>query len=55
MDTLSRILKDLFRYPLAKEGVYALGGSVFLAHTRQKVNYIVSLTAPELAFFMGYE
>ena len=51
-------LKDLegsFRYPLAREGVTAPGGPVFLAHARQKVSCIVGLTALRLAFFMGYE
>ena len=51
-------LKDLegsFRYPLAREGVYAPGGSAFLAHTKQRVGNIVGLTALLLAFFLGYE
>ena len=30
-------------------------GRVFLAHTKQKVNNIVGLTALRLALFMGYE
>ena len=47
--------KDLLRLPLAKEGVYAPGGPAFLAHTKEKVSNIVSLTALRLAFFMGYE
>ena len=47
--------KDLLMYPLAREGVYAHGGPVFLAHTRQKVSNIVGLTALRIAFFMGYE
>ena len=47
--------KDLVRYPLAREGVYAPGGPAFLAHTKQKVINIVGLTALRLAFFMGYE
>ena len=38
-------LKGSFRYPLAREGVYAPGGPVFLAHAMQKVSYIVGLTA----------
>ena len=46
--------KDLLRYPLAKEGVYAPGGTVFLAHTKQRVNTIVDLTVLRLAFFTGY-
>ena len=48
-------LKGSFRYPLAKEGVYAPGGPVFLAHTKQKVSNIVGLTALRLAFSMGYK
>ena len=51
---LRRILKDLVRYPLAREGVYAPGGPAFLAHAMQRVSYIVGLTAIRLAFFMGY-
>ena len=47
--------EESFRYPLAREGVFAPGGSDCLAHARQKSSYIVSLTAPRLAFFMGYE
>ena len=47
--------KDLLRYPLGREGVYGPGGHAFLAHTKQKVNNIVGLTALRLAFFMGYE
>ena len=47
--------KDLLRYPLAREGVYAPGGPALLAHTKEKVNNIVSLTAPWLAFFMEHE
>ena len=50
-----RIFKDLLRYPLAMEGVYAPGGPVFLAHTKQKVNNIVGLAALRLALFKGYE
>ena len=50
-----RILKDLLRYLLGKEGVTAPGGHAFLAHTKQKVSNIVGLTALRLAFFMGYE
>ena len=49
------LFKDLLRYPLAREGVYTPGGLDFLAHTKQKVNNIVGLTALRLAFFMGYE
>ena len=48
------VVKDLFRYPLAREGVYALGRPALLAHAMQRVNYIVSLTALRLEFFMGY-
>ena len=44
-----------FRYPLAREGVFAPGGRDCLAHTMQKVINIVGLTALRLAFFMGYE
>ena len=44
-----------FRYPLAREGVFAPGGLDCPAHTRQKVINIVGLTALRLAFFMGYE
>ena len=47
--------KGSFGYPLAREGVTALGGHVCLAHFRQKFIYIVGLTALRLAFFMGYE
>ena len=47
--------KDLLRYLLAREGVYAPGWPAFLAHTKQKVSNIVGLTALRLAFFMGYE
>ena len=47
-------LKDLLRYPLAREGVYAPDGPAFLAHARQRVSNIVGLTALRLAFFMGY-
>ena len=47
--------KDLLRYPLAREGVYAPGVHAFLAHTKQKISNIVGLTALRLAFFMGYE
>ena len=35
---LTKCLKDLegsFRYPLAREGVYATGGPALLAHARQ--------------------
>ena len=42
--------KDLLRYPLAREGVYAPGGPAFLAHTKEKVNNIERLTALRLAF-----
>ena len=38
------------RYPLGREGVYALGGHAFLAHTKQRVNNIVGLAALRLAF-----
>ena len=44
-----------FRYPLAREGVFAPGGRDCLAHAMQKVINIVGLTALRLAFFMGYE
>ena len=47
--------KDLFRYPLAREGVYAPSGHVCLAHAMQRVSYIVGLTALRLAFFIRYE
>ena len=40
--------KDLFRYPLAREGVYASSGRVCLAHARQKVSYIEGLKALQL-------
>ena len=43
-----------FRYPLAREGVYASGGHVCLAHFMQKFSNIVDLTVLRLAFFMGY-
>ena len=46
--------KDLLRYPLAREGVYAPGGPAFLAHAMQRVSNIVGLTALRLAVFMGY-
>ena len=49
------MLEGSVRYPLAREGVYAPGWSVFLPHARQKVSCLVSLTVPWLAFFMGYE
>ena len=45
--------KDLMRYPLGREGVYAPGGPAFLVHTEQKVNNNLGLTALELAFVMG--
>ena len=48
-------LKDLLRYPLAREGVYAPVGPAFLAHTKKKVSNIVSQTALRLAFVMGFE
>ena len=51
----SIFFKDLLRYPLARDGVYAPVGPVFLAHTKQKVSNIVGLTALRLAFFTGYE
>ena len=54
MTSGGRILKDLLRYPLAREGVYAPGGPASLAHAMQRVIYIVSLTALGLALFMGY-
>ena len=44
-----------YLYPLDREGVYAPVGPTFLAHTKEKVSNIVSLTALRLAFFMGYE
>ena len=47
--------KDLLRYLLAREGVYATCGPALLAHTKQKVSNIVDLTVLRLAFFMGYE
>ena len=47
------IFKTLLRYPHGREGVFVPGGLDFLAHARQKSSYIVSLTAPRLAFFMG--
>ena len=50
-----RILKDLLWYPLGREGVYAPGGHVCLAHFMQKFSYIVDLTVLRLALFMGYE
>ena len=49
------MLEGSFRYPLARQGVFATGGPDCLAHTRQKVINIVGLTALRLAFFMGYE
>ena len=52
---VGRMLKDLLRYPLGREGVYGPGVHTFLAHTKQKVSNIVGLTALRLAFFMGYE
>ena len=48
-------LEGSFRYTLAREGVFAPGGRVFLAHTMQRVSYIVGLAALWLAFVMGYE
>ena len=48
-------LEGSFGYLLAREGVYAPGGHVFLAHTKHKVNNIVGLSALRLAFFMGFE
>ena len=47
-------LEGSFRYPLAREGVYTPGGPAFLAHAKQKVSYIIGLTALQLAFFRGY-
>ena len=35
---------------VVREGVYAPGGPVFLAHAMQRVSYIVGLTAIRLAF-----
>ena len=43
--------KDLLRYPLARDGVYAAGGLVCLAHARQKVLNIVGLAALRLVFY----
>ena len=40
---LKPFFKDLLRYPLGREGVYAPVRHAFLAHTKQKVNYIVGL------------
>ena len=37
--------KDLLRYPLAREGVYAPVRPALLAHSMQRVGYIVGLTA----------
>ena len=34
---------------------YGNNGPAFLAHTKQKVSYIVGLTALRLAFFTAYE
>ena len=48
-------LEGSFRYPLAREGVYAPVEPAFLAHTMQKDSNIVDLTVIRLAFFMGYE
>ena len=50
-----RILRDLLRYPLGREGVYGPSVHAFLAHTKQKVSNIVGLTTLQLAFYMGYE
>ena len=46
--------KDLLRYLLVREGVYAPVGPALLAHAIQKVSNIVSLTALRLAFFIRY-
>ena len=43
--------KDLLRYPLAREGVYAPVRPAFLAHTKEKVSNIVDLTVLRLAFY----
>ena len=43
-----------FRYPLAREGVFAQGGRNCLAHARQNSSNIVGLTAPGLTFLMTY-
>ena len=37
--------KDLLRYPLAREGVYAPVRPTLLAHSMQRVGYIVGLMA----------
>ena len=55
MKCVGRMLKDLLRYPLGREGVYGPGVHAFLAHTKQKVSNIVGLSALRLAFFMEYE
>ena len=47
-------LEGSFRYPLARQGVYASGGHVCLAHFRQQFSNIVVLTVQRLALFMGY-
>ena len=53
---LSReIKKDVVRYPLVREGVYAPGGTVCIPWAMQKVSYIVGLAAILLAFLMRYK
>ena len=57
MVTLGNILKKIsnkLMYPLAREGVYAPGEHVCLAHFMKKFSNIVDLTVLRLAFFMGY-
>ena len=41
--TFVSLFKLVVRYPLVREGVYAPGGNVFLAHAMQRVSYIVDL------------
>ena len=55
LNTPEKDLEGSFRYPLGREGVFAPGEHDCLAHTKQKVNYIVRITALRLAFFTGYE
>ena len=43
VDAVMEAVKDLLRYPLAREGVYTPVGPAFLAHTKQKVSNIVGL------------
>ena len=38
--------KDLLRYPLAREGVYAPGGPACLAHAMQKITFIQLCCGP---------